>query len=61
MMLFYSPKKNEVKGSPKREFKIGIGLGIGAGYLGGLLGVGGGNFIVPALSGFFGHATLGNI
>jgi len=85
MMLFYSPKKkNEVKGSPDREFKTGIGLGIGAGYLGGLLGVGGGNFIVPALvalgfdpknasattafivvfaslSGFFGHATLGNI
>jgi Predicted permeases len=85
MMLFYSPKrKNELKGSPKREFKIGIGLRIGAGYFGGLLGVGGGNFIVPALvwlgfdpknasattafivvfaslSGFFGHATLGNI
>jgi len=85
MMLFYSPKKkNEVKGSPDSEFKTGIGLGIGAGYLGGLLGVGGGNFIVPALvalgfdpknasattafivvfaslSGFFGHATLGNI
>jgi uncharacterized membrane protein YfcA len=85
MMLFYSPKKKkEVKGSPKRELKTGIGLGIGAGYLGGLLGVGGGNFIVPALvwlgfdpknasattafivvfaslSGFFGHATFGNI
>jgi uncharacterized membrane protein YfcA len=85
MMLFYSPKKKkEVKRSPKREFKTGIGLGIGAGYLGGLLGVGGGNFIVPALvwlgfdpknasattafivvfaslSGFFGHATFGNI
>lgn len=85
MMLFYSPKKkNKVNNSPGRELKTGIGLGIGAGYLGGLLGVGGGNFIVPALvwlgfdpknasattafivifaslSGFFGHATLGNI
>ncbi len=85
MMLFYSPKKkNEVSSSPGRELKTGIGLGIGAGYLGGLLGVGGGNFIVPALvwlgfdpknasattafivvfaslSGFFGHATLGNV
>jgi len=85
MMLFYSPKKkNKESGSYGRELKTGIGLGIGAGYLGGLLGVGGGNFIVPALvwlgfdpknasattafivifaslSGFFGHATLGNI
>lgn len=85
MMLFYSPKnKSEVSSSKDRELKAGIGLGIGAGYLGGLLGVGGGNFIVPALvwlgfdpknasattafivvfaslSGFFGHAALGNI
>lgn len=85
MMLFYSPKKkSEVSNSQARELKTGIGLGIGAGYLGGLLGVGGGNFIVPALvwlgfdpknasattafivifaslSGFFGHATFGNI
>lgn len=85
MMLFYSPKKKtETGGSSGRELKTGICLGIGAGYLGGLLGVGGGNFIVPALiwlgfgpknasattafivvfaslSGFFGHAALGNI
>ncbi len=85
MMLFYSPKKkSEVSGSQGKELKTGIGLGIGAGYLGGLLGVGGGNFIVPALvwlgfdpknasattafivvfaslSGFFGHAVIGNI
>jgi len=85
MMLFYTPKKKRETGaSPGRELKTGIGLGIGAGYLGGLLGVGGGNFIVPALvwlgfdpknasattafivvfaslSGFFGHAALGNI
>jgi uncharacterized protein len=50
MMLFYTPaKKNDSRSSPGRELKVGIGLGIGAGYLGGLLGVGGGNFIVPAL------------
>jgi uncharacterized protein len=50
MMLFYSPaKKKDVRSSPGKELKTGIGLGIGAGYLGGLLGVGGGNFIVPVL------------
>jgi hypothetical protein len=50
MMLFYKPKKKTdgQRGSGK-ELKTGIGLGIGAGLLGGLLGVGGGNFIVPAL------------
>ena len=50
MMLFYKPNiRGEQAGQRKREMKTGIGLGIGAGYLGGLLGVGGGNFIVPAL------------
>jgi len=50
MMLFYKPKKKaESQGDNGKELKTGIGLGIGAGYLGGLLGVGGGNFIVPAL------------
>jgi uncharacterized membrane protein YfcA len=50
MMLFYKPKKKEEGQTDSgRELKTGIGLGIGAGYLGGLLGVGGGNFIVPAL------------
>ncbi|MGQ9495860.1 MAG: sulfite exporter TauE/SafE family protein [Thermoanaerobaculaceae bacterium] len=49
MMLFYKPKKKEEVQSRGKELKTGIGLGIGAGYLGGLLGVGGGNFIVPAL------------
>jgi uncharacterized membrane protein YfcA len=84
MMLFYTPKKKDEGTSSGRELKTGVGVGIGAGYLGGLLGVGGGNFIVPALiwlgfdpkkasattafivvfsslSGFFGHAALGNI
>jgi uncharacterized protein len=50
MMLFYKPKKKaEDQRDGRNELKTGIGLGIGAGYLGGLLGVGGGNFIVPAL------------
>lgn len=50
MMLFYKPKKKEDSQSyGKKELQTGIGLGIGAGYLGGLLGVGGGNFIVPVL------------
>jgi len=50
MMLFYKPKKKEESpSSVGKELKTGIGLGIGAGYLGGLLGVGGGNIIVPAL------------
>ncbi len=50
MMLFYKPKKKEEgPSSGRKELRAGIGLGIGAGYLGGLLGVGGGNIIVPAL------------
>jgi uncharacterized protein len=50
MMLFYKPKKKEDgQATSGKELKTGIGLGIGAGYLGGLLGVGGGNFIVPTL------------
>jgi uncharacterized membrane protein YfcA len=85
MMLFYAPKqKRDRRALSGKELKTGVGVGIGAGYLGGLLGVGGGNFIVPALiwlgfdpkiasattafivvfsslSGFFGHAALGNI
>lgn len=48
MMLFYKPRKR-IEAAPERELATGVGLGIGAGYLGGLLGVGGGNFIVPGL------------
>ena len=48
MMLFYKPKPREVAG---RGEVLGVGLGVGgaAGFLGGMLGVGGGNFVVPAL------------
>ena len=49
MMLFFKPQKKEIQRSPGKELGIGAGVGGIAGYLGGLLGVGGGNFIVPAL------------
>ena len=48
MMLFYKPKPHELAG---RGELVGVGAGVGgaAGFLGGMLGVGGGNFVVPAL------------
>ena len=49
MMLFFKAKKREVRRSQVRELSTGATVGGIAGYLGGLLGVGGGNFIVPAL------------
>jgi uncharacterized membrane protein YfcA len=50
MMLFYRPRREEDRmPSHGKAIKTGVGVGVGAGYLGGLLGVGGGNFIVPAL------------
>jgi len=48
MMLWYKPKKREISDN-KKLITYGIGVGGFAGYLGGLLGVGGGNLIVPAL------------
>lgn len=48
MMLWYKPKKREISDS-KKLISYGAGVGGFAGYIGGLLGVGGGNLIVPAL------------
>ncbi|OQX83684.1 hypothetical protein B6D60_10170 [candidate division KSB1 bacterium 4484_87] len=49
MMIFYRAKEREKPRTAKQELGYGMGVGVVAGYLGGLLGVGGGNFIVPVL------------
>jgi uncharacterized membrane protein YfcA len=49
MMLFYKPKQKETKSSKSRQVIPSVLVGAFAGFLGGLLGVGGGNFIVPVL------------
>lgn len=50
MMLFYKAKKREHELSRGVEVAAGAGVGSVAGFLGGLLGVGGGNFILPVLN-----------
>ncbi len=50
MMLFYKAKKREQALSRGTEIGAGAGVGSVAGFLGGLLGVGGGNFILPVLN-----------
>ena len=52
MMLFYRPKKREHPLSRAVEVSAGTGIGGVAGFFGGLLGVGGGNFILPVLNWF---------
>lgn len=49
MMLFYQPKPRDVEQSRGKLLLFGVSVGAFAGFLGGLLGVGGGNFIVPVL------------
>jgi len=49
MMLIYTPRVRETMVGKGRLLGIGMGVGGAAGFLGGLLGVGGGNVVVPAL------------
>ncbi len=49
MMLFYRAKERRVESSRGKQLAFGVVVGAVAGFLGGLLGVGGGNFIVPVL------------
>lgn len=50
MMLFAKVKARETPLSQTAEAAAGAGVGTVAGFLGGLLGVGGGNFILPVLN-----------
>jgi len=49
MMVFYRAQQQERSPSTIALMGYGLGVGSAAGFLGGLLGIGGGNFIVPVL------------
>ncbi len=50
MMLFFKARQREAGISRPVEMSVGAGIGGVAGFLGGLLGVGGGNFILPVFN-----------
>jgi len=50
MMLFYRPKLRQHSLERRTEVSASLVVGGAAGFLGGLLGVGGGNFILPVLN-----------
>lgn len=49
MILLYRPPMRAPRVSPRDALALGLSVGAVAGFVGGLLGVGGGNIIVPAL------------
>ena len=50
IMLFYTARTGRRDRGGAAEAAVGAAVGTGAGFLGGLLGVGGGNIILPALT-----------
>jgi uncharacterized membrane protein YfcA len=50
MMLFFQARKRDQELGRNVEAGAGVGIGGVAGFLGGMLGVGGGNFILPVLN-----------